>query len=230
VGRYSTTSPEELVRVCSTSGDAEVWEEFVRRFHRLIAAVVLHTAARLGDASPQTVDDLVQETYLKLCADRFRLLRNFDQRHPEAIFGYIKVVTANAVRDHFKSAYSKKRGGGQIDEAPELFVPVADRDSPGGPNAIERQLLIKDIQRHLEVCTAGPEHARDCRIFWLYFRSGLSAGAIAALPGIGLTTKGVESLILRITRELRERMANRKQTVASSVPSAVEGIHPAESL
>jgi len=230
VGRYSSISPEELVRICSASGDADVWEEFVHRFHRLIAAVVLHTAARLGDASSQMVDDLIQETYLKLCADGCRLLRKFDPRQPEAIFGYIKVVTANVVRDYFKSLHSQKRGAGQIEETPELFIPVADQNSPGGTSAIERQLLIKDVQRHLKDCTAGPEQARNCRVFWLYYQAGLTASAIAALPEVGLTTKGVESLIFRITRELRERMAVSGQQDASFTRSRSEGIRPAESF
>jgi RNA polymerase sigma-70 factor (ECF subfamily) len=230
VARCSSISPEELVRICSGSGDADVWEEFVHRFHRLIASVVLHTAARLGDASPQMVDDLIQETYLKLCADGCRLLRNVDSRQPEAIFGYIKVVTANVVRDYFKSLHSQKRGFGQIEEAPELFIPVADQNSPGGASAIERQLLIKDVQRHLRDCTTGPEQARNCRIFWLYYQAGLTASAIGSLPEIGLTTKGIESLIFRITRELRERMVIPGQQSASSTRSTAEGIRPAESL
>jgi RNA polymerase sigma-70 factor (ECF subfamily) len=230
VGRYSSISPEELVRICSASGDADVWEEFVRRFHRLIAAVVLHTAARLGDASPQMVDDLIQETYLKLCADGCRLLRKFDPRQPEAIFGYIKVITANVVRDYFKSLHSQKRGVGQIEEASELFTPVADRNSPGGTSAIERQLLIKDVQRHLKECTDGPEQVRNCRVFWLYYQAGLTASAIASLPDVGLTTKGIESLIFRITRELRERMAISGQQSESTAGRSTEGIHRAESF
>jgi RNA polymerase sigma-70 factor (ECF subfamily) len=192
--------------------------------------VVLHTSGRLGDASTETADDLIQETYLKLCADDFRLLRKFVPRHSEAIFGYVKVVTANVVRDHFKSLHSEKRGAGQIVEAPEPFVPVADGGSLGGAEAIEHQVLIKDVQRHLEICTAGPEQARNCRIFWLYYQVGLAASAIATLPEVNLTTKGVESLILRITRDLRKRMAISRQRVAGSTVSGGEGIRPAESF
>ena len=48
---YSSLSIEELVRRCSASRSADAWEEFVRRFHRLIATVILRTAARLGDSS-----------------------------------------------------------------------------------------------------------------------------------------------------------------------------------
>src|ERR1700678_966659 len=120
---YSSMSIEELIRQCSHSHTPQAWEEFVRRFHRLIATVILRTASRLGDSSKQTVDDLIQETYLKLCADDFRILRSFEQQHPDAFTGYIKVVTANVVRDHFKSAHTKKRGAGHLEQLEEDFVP-----------------------------------------------------------------------------------------------------------
>ena len=62
------------------------------------------------------MDDLIQETYLKLCADEYRLLRAYDPKHPDAIYGYLKVITANVVHDRFKALHSEKRGGDQIVE------------------------------------------------------------------------------------------------------------------
>ena len=64
-------STEELVLKCVESGDAAAWEEFIRRFQPPIARVVLRVARRWGAFSPQLIDDLVQETYLKLCATTF---------------------------------------------------------------------------------------------------------------------------------------------------------------
>jgi hypothetical protein len=55
-------------------------EEFVRRFHRLIAKVVLRIATRLGDSSRGTVDDPIQETYLKLSSDNDRIFSRFEHR------------------------------------------------------------------------------------------------------------------------------------------------------
>jgi RNA polymerase sigma-70 factor (ECF subfamily) len=203
----ASISIEELVRRCAASRSPEAWEEFVRRFHRLIATVILRTAARLGDASRQTVDDLIQETYLKLCADNFRILRTFEQQHPDAFTGYVKVLTANLVRDHFKSTHTQKRGAGHLEQIEEDFVPPAADDSAGSPKHIERAVLIQQITRHLDQCLAGPDQQRNRRIFWLHYRAGLSARAIADLPGIRLTPKGVESILARLTQDLRQRMA-----------------------
>jgi RNA polymerase sigma-70 factor (ECF subfamily) len=82
----------------------------------------------------------------------------------------------------------------------------------------------------LNLCVAGADRDRNSKIFWLYYRAGLSAAAIAALPGIGLSTKGVESLILRITRELRERMSAPEADGPRNAHDASEGILPAESF
>ena len=227
---YSSLSIEELVRRCSASRSADAWEEFVRRFHRLIATVVLRTATRYGDSSKQTVDDLIQETYLKLCADDFRILRGFEEQRPDAFIGYVKVMAANVARDHFKSSYTKKRGAGQVEQLEVDFVPPAGDDALGSAQSIERAVLIEEITRHLDLSVAGPERERNSRIFWLHYRSGLSARAIADLPGISLTTKGVESIILRITKDLRGRMAERKSGTPPETQSAGEGFLPARSF
>lgn len=218
------------MRRCSVNGEVGAWEEFVRRFHRLIAAVVLRTASRLGDCSTSTVDDLIQETYLKLCDDNFRILRGFDQRHPDAFLGYVRVVTANVVRDYFKFSYSKKRGAKQTESISEYDVPAAGEECSGSARAMERAVLLNEVQRHLELCISGPDQERNARVFWLYYRVGLSAAAIATLPEIGISTKGVESLILRITKELRQRMAASQPRGSEAAAGAGEGILPAESF
>jgi RNA polymerase sigma-70 factor (ECF subfamily) len=230
MGDYSSLTIDELVRRCTASGEFDAWEEFVRRFHHLIAMVVLRTALRLGDSSTQTVDDLIQETYLKLCNDNFRLLRSFDERHPNAFLGYLKVVTANVVRDSFKSFHTQKRGSDRMRDLPDYADPAAAEDSAGSPKTIEREVLIQQIQRCLDLCVVGLDRERNSKIFWLHYRTGLSAGAIASLPGIGLSTKGVETVILRITRDLRKRLADQDKGGSPGIRTRTEGILPSESF
>jgi RNA polymerase sigma-70 factor (ECF subfamily) len=230
LGIYSSISIEELAERCARSGEVAAWEEFVRRFHRLIAKVILRTAVRYGDSSKETVDDLIQETYLKFCADNHRILCNFDHRHPDAFTGFVQVVAANVARDHFRSSYSKRRGGNQLEGISEDFVPPAGENSPGSARVIERAVLIEEIRSNLDLCVAGSDYERSCRIFWLYYRAGLSASAIASLPGIGLTTKGVESLILRITKELKQRMTRSEPREFENKSASREGILPPESF
>jgi RNA polymerase sigma-70 factor (ECF subfamily) len=205
---YASLSPEELVLACRQTDDAAAWREFVGRFHRLIAMVALRVARRWGESSPQLIDDLVQETYLKLCDDNFRMLREFKSDHPDAFYGYLNVVTANLVHDHFKAAHSSKRGSGAIEIAADEKIPLGC-DALGGASGVkssERGILLREIDAALGRLAAGPHLERDRKLFWLYYRVGLTADAIAGLQSIGLSTKGVESSLLRLTRLLRDEI------------------------
>lgn len=199
-------SPEALIRKC-IDGEVAAWEEFMSRYHRLIAGVVFRTTQKWGEASPQTMDDLIQETYLKLCADDYRLLRAYDPKHPDAIYGYLKVITANLVHDRFKALHSEKRGGEQIVEDLTTLENRSDTEKGfGTQEAMEREILLREIDALLNTGTSGETADRDRTIFWLYYRQGFTTKAIAALPAIGLTIKGVESTILRMTKMIRRRL------------------------
>jgi DNA-directed RNA polymerase specialized sigma24 family protein len=110
LARYSKSSSTELVRACLGSKDEEAWAEFIRRFQVVIAAAVLRTARHWGEPLRPQLDDLIQDTYLKLFENNSRLLRSFKPRHEDSIYGFLKVVAANVVHDHFKSALAAKRG------------------------------------------------------------------------------------------------------------------------
>jgi RNA polymerase sigma-70 factor (ECF subfamily) len=226
LARYSSFSPDELVKACARSRDPAVWLEFIRRFQPVIATAVLRTARHWGEPSPQTVDDLVQETYLKLCDDDSRLLRSFESRHEDAIFGYLKVVAANVVHDHFKFAMAEKRGAGQVDaltdEASASSVATLD-----GSSAAERRVLLRQIDDALMRVAGGEDQERNRLIFWLYYRDGLSASAIASLPSMGLTIKGVESILHRITKMIRNHMEGTDSAIQAE---GNEGFRRAKSL
>jgi RNA polymerase sigma-70 factor, ECF subfamily len=227
---YSALSSEELVNACVRSGEELAWVEFVRRFQPLIASLALRVARQWGETAPQVIDDLVQDVYLKLCAKDFRLLRKFTSAHEGAIYGYIKVFTANLARDHFKASHAQKRGGSVETASLDDGAP-AQRVKQLEPEVaiLERKLLLGRVATCLNVVASGSNAERDRRIFWLYYRVGLSSTAIAALPAIGLSTKGVESTILRLTRAVRRQLAPQKQQ-GKSPGEAVEGIRPAESF
>jgi RNA polymerase sigma-70 factor, ECF subfamily len=204
-------SLEELIKACVENGRASDWEEFMQRFHSMIAAVVLRTASRLGDNSPPLVDDLVQETYLRICADRKRLLSEFTPHHPEAFYGYLKVITANVVHDHFRGERSQKRGREQTESLTEDAAPqVAARDETDP----HRNILLQEIDHALGASVPTDEMKRDRAIFWLYYRYGLTASAIARLPSVDLTVKGVESVIHRLTRAVREKLREQDSAVS----------------
>jgi RNA polymerase sigma-70 factor, ECF subfamily len=218
---YTSLSPEQLVLACRQTDDVGAWGEFVRRFHRLIATVALRVSRRWGEPSPQLIDDLVQETYLKLCADNFRMLYRFKSHHPDAFYGYLKVITANLVHDHFKAARSSKRGSGTVAIAADDQV-QSWPDASGAASGVkgsERGILLREVDDTLRRIAVGPHSERDRKLFWLYYRVGLTADAIACLPSIGLSTKGVESSLLRLTRLLREEIGKDRPKAGTSAPA-----------
>jgi RNA polymerase sigma-70 factor (ECF subfamily) len=230
---YASLPPDELVRICVQTGHARAWEEFIRRFNPLIAREVVRTARRWGDYSRSLLDDLVQETYLKICAEDCRLLRTFQAREPDAIYGYLKVVTKNVVHDHLKATHAVKRGSGEVAEDIEdvgLNGRRATQDSQSSQKSVERQILLQEIDRYLTRFVSDDENPQRSRlIFWLYYRSGLSAKAIASIPGIDLTTKGVESTLLRLRRMVKFALAdptsehNEKQEHSSKNQKGIMG-------
>jgi len=225
---YSTLSAEELALTCFRGGDESAWSEFVQRFHPLIAGVALRVARQWGEASPQVVDDLIQDTYVKICSERKRLLENFTSSHRDAIYGFVKVLTANLAHDHFKASRAEKRGGSSImNEIESDEIASRATDLKCTEVLFERTVLMQQIDTCLKALSSGPCAERDQKIFWLYYRVGLTASAIAGLPSIGLSTKGVESTLLRLTRQIRQQLVER---VDHGDPHRTEGIRPAESL
>ena len=199
----------ELIRACAELGDGAAWEEFVARFRIPVSLAIKRTACQWRKDPAQFVDDLLQETYLKLCADKCHLLFEFAQQYPdEAVLGYIKTIAINVAHDHFKSLHSQKRGAGETDQLLDDFEPAAQGGSFGGPEAMEREVFLKQVHEQLQNCAAGSNQERDCLIFWFYYLQGMTAKAIAALATVKLTAKGVEAVIYRLTRCVREHLGN----------------------
>jgi hypothetical protein len=106
---YAKIGTAELIEI-STSGDAAAWLEFISRFHGTIAVTASRAARRCGETHLPTIDNLIQETYLKLCADRGRILRQYRFEHEDAIRGLLKFVTVGVAEDHFRALHADKRG------------------------------------------------------------------------------------------------------------------------
>jgi RNA polymerase sigma-70 factor, ECF subfamily len=227
-----------LLQTCLRSRDELLWTEFIRRSQPVIAGVVIKTALRWARSTPCLVDDLVQETYLKLFANNARALRRFVCHHENALYGFLKVVASNTVQDHFRCSYSQKRGSGREEESIDgagiertdgrgfregrigRALSTTDGLHQGGEHhsphhGLERRILLREIDAYLKARSSKESFARDYTIFWLYYREGLTAKAISRIPSVGLTVKGVESTLLRLTRLVRKRLEQRSNGLRS---------------
>jgi RNA polymerase sigma-70 factor (ECF subfamily) len=192
----------ELLRRCLGTQDQALWAEFVHRTQPVIGGVVAKTVRRWMTPQPVLVDDLVQDTYIKLFAGNSKALREFECEHEAALFGFLKTVASNVVHDHFRSSYSQKRGSGHDEEDLEKVGSTLG----GSAGSNDRHILFNEILKCLRGLAGEPNFPRDWAIFQLYYFDGLTAKAISQLPGIDLTVKGVESTLLRLVRYIKEKL------------------------
>lgn len=181
----------------------------MRRYHSVITSAAVRVSRQWGDGSPDEIDDVVQEIYLKFCADQGRVLAGFRSREQDAIFGFVKVVATNTARDFFRHKTAGKRGASRT----QALTEIAERI--GLPSDIERRITLSEIHRLLVAITQNDNGARDRAIFQFYYRDGMTAQAISQLPGVWLNPKGVEGVLHRLTRTIREAAANPQETGAS---------------
>lgn len=199
-------APQELLRACLSQGNQSLWDEFVRRFQPMIAGVIIKTLRRWGPPETTLVDDLVQETYLKLFANNSKALREIQGDHELAIFGFIKVVASNVVQDYYRKSLSQKRGSGKGEEDLELAHVTAVSDHSFAER-VERNAKLRQIDECLKACAPSqPNFDRDYAIFWLFHLQGLTAKEISELPSIELSVKGVESTLLRLGRLVKGKL------------------------
>lgn len=204
--RYLSLSLKDVVCLCAGSCDDEAWEEFVSRVGKPISLTIMRTASLWGEPSRSLVEDLVQVTYLKLWEDGCRLLRDFAIQHPEAILGYLKKTAANATHDYFKHGHSQSSGGDNPHVSTSDLDPEAGKEVHGSQERIAFEVFLTEVDGYLKRSLTGPDHERDRMIFWLYFRQGMSTKEIASLPAIGLSPKGVGSVIERLKHCIREQI------------------------
>ena len=192
------TSIRDLLQLCLSSDEQEQWGEFVRRTQPLIASVIINTVRGWRTPAPSLVDDLIQDTYVKLFANDKKALRAIKNEYENTIFGYLKVIASNVVRDHFRQPVNK------ADE-----IELSDAALPPGPQDRERLEFLhkkEEIKGILNTLSASETYQRDVAIFWLFYEQGYTAKEISLLPSFGLTVKGVEAVLFRLARHARERL------------------------
>jgi RNA polymerase sigma-70 factor (ECF subfamily) len=200
-------SAQELVQLCLASQDPALWCEFVSRFRALIFGVVVKTLRRSPlRPEPALIDDLIQETFLKVCTNNYRALRDFDYQHEHSLFGFLKKVASNVVQDHIRKVLSDKHGGGMEEEDLEKASFTVPARSSVDEDA-HHSILMDEVANCLAQLSGDPNYQRDLTIFWLYYRYGFTAQEISRTCSIGLSVKGVESALLRLTRHVRSKLA-----------------------
>ena len=198
---FTTLSISALLHCCVNRNHADAWEEFVRRFQRTIAGTVCKTLRSYGTCDPTLIEDLVQDSFVRLCGDRCRSLRDFRATDEACFYGLLRATAISAVCDHFRRKQAVKRRG---DVSAEPLESVRNETA----TARETEQVYHDslnLRRIDELLQAGDPalSERNRFIFWLHYRDGFSTTEIARLPSVALTAKGVETLLRRLTNDLK---------------------------
>lgn len=189
----------ELWRRCvDAPSDEEAWGAFLLRSRGLLEAIARNAAARRGIWNPADIQDIFQEICLKLAVQARS--HPLVELHDAEVEAYLKKTAANAAIDYLRARNAQKR-----DERLTLPVElhVEELQSQTGLKELENGVLRNELEALVE------GDSRERSVFLLYYKQGLRAREIAAIPWVQLDTKGVENLLARMARVVREKLHRR---------------------
>ena len=190
-GPLQDVSDKQLARRCA-EGESRAWVELVRRHDRRVTLVLLRV---LGAGAASEVADVRQEVYARLLVNGGAALRSVRAERPGALAAFVAQTALRAGLDHARA----KRSRPSADESVEALFELPGPDDP------ERE--VEASRRHALVSRAvlrlaeGPEASRDLLVYRAHFQDGLSPADISRM-GVGLSPKGVETLLRRAREKL----------------------------
>jgi RNA polymerase sigma factor (sigma-70 family) len=104
---------QEIDLQALSRGDKSAWDGFVRRYAGLVVAAVRGVAQEGGE-----VEDLVQEVFLRLCKDDFRLLKTYDANRA-GLSTWLTIVARSTARDALRR---RRLAVTPIDAVPEALL------------------------------------------------------------------------------------------------------------
>lgn len=197
-------SDRELVDSC-LAGEESAWQEFLRRFNRLLRGVIFKTLTRKIQNPLDLVDDLVQDAFRRLAVDRCRPLRDLEWRHEKALPGLLKATASTAALDYLRKIEADRRA---VDKEVPLETPGVEAAAAAPFNRdVEHKLLLHQLAGCLESVLKGEEHLRrSVAMFLLYFGHKVTAMEISRVYKVDVRL--VENTVARLARVARSRCIN----------------------
>lgn len=141
--------PRDSVVDALTRGETGAWKAFVRRYAGLVTAAVRGIARESNE-----IEDLVQEVFLRLCRNDFRLLRSYDPTRA-GLSTWITIVARSTARDTMRR---HRPAAVPIEAVPEGMLavdPVEPVSRLKLPEALlsprQREILTMLYDREMEV-------------------------------------------------------------------------------
>jgi RNA polymerase sigma-70 factor (ECF subfamily) len=147
---------EDLTRL--VAGDQSAWSAFVERYAGLVNSAVRAVAGQAVD-----IEDIVQDVYVRLCKDDFRLLRLYDPARSR-LSTWLTIVARSAAHDALRKRSAITQS---IDDTPETSLavdPVIPEHVkiPDGLLSPRQQLVLTMLyQREMDVSEIALELSVD---------------------------------------------------------------------
>lgn len=183
-----TRNPEldEVTLARAQRGDLRAKRALVERYQRPVAALVSRLLR--GQADPGLVEDIAQETFLRV----FRALPTFDRHGPARLSTWILTIASHRAIDELR----RRRVETRPFDPTAFEVPANDR----ADDSAERKMLARLLSDAID--SLSPEYRAA---FVLREYHGLEYAEIARTLGIDLGT--VKSRLNRARSRLREALA-----------------------
>jgi RNA polymerase sigma-70 factor (ECF subfamily) len=177
------------------ANQAGAWERLVD----LYAPLVYHWCrrARLG---PEDAADVFQDVFRAVALH----LAGFRRDRPGDSFrGWLRAITRNKIRDHFRRLEHHPRAPGGTDaqrRLQEVPDPVPDEADPSETDLVRRQLrrALEDLRGEFE--------ERTWRAFWEVQMEGRGTDEVGA--ALGMTAAAVRKAKFRVLRRLRQELGD----------------------
>jgi RNA polymerase sigma-70 factor (ECF subfamily) len=188
VARFRLTNAEEsAVIALASAGDAEAFDELVRRTQ----SRVRNFMRRLCN-QPDMADDLAQQAFVKAWKSIGRL------RSPAAFHGYMRKIMISVWMDELRREKIKFEARDEMDESLDVSAYVSAAGAPPGAR-LDLDAALGKLAPPMRLCIA------------LAYGDGLSHTEISEETGIPLGT--VKSYISRGAAKMRELLADYRKGV-----------------
>ena len=191
----------EFAQRCAKA-NRQSWEEFLKRYSRLIYNYIYHVLGAKGYAFAQdNIHDIFQEILCSLIKDNFKKLKSFKAKNGCTLASWLRLVTINHTIDRLRriSAFGGKPEVSMDEESGEEYS-LKERLSDGSvpaPDALNQEERISSLKE----CIKNLEN--DDKLFLeLNINQGLS---LESLRGIFKVSRGaIDMQRRRIIERLRE--------------------------
>lgn len=181
----------DLAQRCARS-ERHAWDELVALHDGRIQHVLLRA---LGPALASDLPDLRQDLYARLLAHDGAALRSLRAERPFALAAFLVQVAERLVLDHRRARGARP----SADEGDETLSELESLWATPEAQASESERAAR-LSAALVRVTGGD--GRDLLILRAHLYDGLNAAEIAGM-GVGLSAKGVETLLRRAKERLR---------------------------